>query len=101
MILNFLSSAVVACMATVIFFVCKANVKMQRELNTVRNDIFNLEEKLRLSQQECRALNEEKAWKAGMDAGRKSDALYRQIIKKYTGDQQFTVMMNGLEEDKL
>lgn len=101
MIPEFILSAILACMATIIFFTVKANMKLQDELHTIREDMFTLEEKLRVSIEECRSLTEEKAWKAGMELGRKSDALYRQIVKKYTGDQQFSVMINGVEEDEL
>ena len=101
MIFSYILCAVITSMATIIAFISKANLQMQREIRAAHQEHFRLEEKLRLSQAECRSLAEDRAWKAGMEAGRKTDTLYKQIMKRYSGEQQFTVMMNGLEEDEL
>lgn len=94
-------TVVIACMATVLFFTIKANLKLQKELSDIQVDMFKLNTKLQVTQDECQSLREGRAWRKGMEAGRKTDTLYRQILKKYTGDQQFTVMINGVEEDEL
>lgn len=64
--------------------ILKENGDLQRKINE-----YNENEHLR---------NEREAYNRGLYDGRKTDALYRNILKRYSAKEQAEVMLNG-EQD--
>ena len=91
--------AVISVLVTALFFTIKGNLQLQRELDASRINESVCEKNLLILREECRNLERQVAYEDGLQKGRKTDALYRQILRQYTNGERFTVMMNGAKEE--
>jgi len=96
--LTSLFTAVIAALITALFFTVKGNVNLQKELSKVIADNYRLLQNETRSLQEIKYLEKRLSFQDGMRLARKTDTLYQQILKKCSGKEQFTVMMNGTQE---
>ena len=92
-------AAVIAGLITALFFTVKGNMRLQKELEFSQRDVYAAEHELAGYRAELKDLERRLAYQDGLRDGRKTDTLYRQILKKCSGGEQFTVMMNGTKEN--
>ena len=96
-----LLAAVISGLVTALGYTIKGNLHLQNELASMRTELYRESQRLNEAESEYVSLLKEKVWMEGVQAGRTSDTLYQQILRKYTGDKQVTVMINGTKEDEL
>ena len=91
-------SAVIAMLVTALGYTIRANVKLQKEVSDAHSDAYYARNETNMLRTEAKELEKRLSFLDGLQAGRKTDTLYQQLLKKYTNSEQFTVMMNGTEE---
>lgn len=65
------------------------------EIERLNNEIYNLRTRLDGHRDQEQWRREQSAYSRGLYDGRQTDALYRNILKKYSARDQANVMMNG------
>ena len=88
----------VAVLTTTLVFTARGNIRLQKDIEHAEIDIANMQRTIDIQAAQIRGLEKELSFREGLQAGRKTDTLYRQLLKKYTDKEQFTVMMNGTKE---
>ena len=90
--------AVIAILITALFFTVKGNIRLQKELDISLSEEYRLMQESNRNFQEIKCLEKQLSFQEGLRIARKTDTLYQQILKKCSGNEQFTVMMNGTQE---
>ena len=91
--------AVISILVTALFFTIKGNIQLQKELDVSNINSNVIEKNLLILKEENKELERRIAYETGLQKGRRTDTLYRQILKQYTNGERFTLMMNGTKED--
>lgn len=91
-------AAVIAVLVTALFFTIRGNLKMQGELHRSEERSYFAEREVERCHEKIMDLEKMLSYEAGLQDGRKTDTLYRQLLKKQTGGERFTMMMNGIKE---
>ena len=92
-------AAVIASLITALFFVGKGNIKLQKELSQTEIRCFYLEKELDIAKTENSSLEKTIAFQDGVRVARKTDTLYKQLLKQVSDKERITLMMNGKEEN--
>jgi len=96
-----ITTAVVITLAAALFYTIRGNIHFQKELSQLNCSKFKLEQDKMLLESTCRDYERKLIFREGLDAGRKTDTLYQQILKKHTNGEQYTFMINGIDEEDL
>ena len=91
-------AAVVAGLVTTLLFTIKGNLNLQKELDFARAEFRRSERDLQIANQKLLGVEKQLSFEEGMHVGRRTDALYRQLLKRYTNGERFTVMMSGAKD---
>ena len=74
---------VTAILATALVFTIRGNIRIQNEILIVETDKAHLERDIDTLREQIHGLEKELSFREGLQAGRKTDTLYRQLLKKY------------------
>lgn len=94
-----LITAVIAGLVTALTFTVKGNLQLQKELRITETRLTVVERELDIKRGACKDLEKKLSFLDGLQLGRKTDTLYRQLLKRCSSGEQFTVMMNGTKEE--
>lgn len=91
---------VMTVLAMLVLFFHNGNTKQLSENHRLRDENENLRCQISGYYDQDQRRRERSAYDRGLYDGRQTDALYRNVLKRYSVREQAAVMMNGEEEKR-
>lgn len=88
---------VMTVLAMLVLFLRDGNSKQEAENSRLRNENDDLRRQISGYYDQDQRRRERSAYDRGLYDGRQTDALYRNVLKRYSARDQADVMMNGEE----